>query len=375
MVRTATVVIGSATVLIVFLPPSNSDLSRTLNSSRGKSRKPAATRTSGSTLASTFAGLPSARANNTSTARFRCSIFFASLFRGLLFRGSLFRGSFGGPRERLGIGTLHARPQTRQRAELQLLHRAFRLADLPRHFLNAFLFHEPQHNHTLLLGGQCIDQPKQSGPPFHLFKFCVAGRRSFDQPRLVHHLLPAPPLPAVRNQIRGNPEQPRRKRNPPPFKPLQVSQRMMKHFRSEVFGFRAISHPPHHVRVHPLEIILVKLRKARRILLRRLDQKPLVCFFPQSLQTDSPRGVVLHRDNETGREKVTQGFQPGAPFLAYFARSGRAIQSLPTKSTGLCDIQPCASPAICVMIDPNKHLFFENSIGQSKSFVCNILRV
>src|SRR5580658_5924016 len=137
MVRTATVVIGSATVLIVFLPPSNSDLSRTLISSRGKSRKPAATRTSGSTLASTFAGLPSARANNTSTARFRCSIFFASLFR----------GSFGGPRERLGIGTLHARPQTRQRAELQLLHRAFRLADLPRHFLNAFLFHEPQYNH------------------------------------------------------------------------------------------------------------------------------------------------------------------------------------------------------------------------------------
>jgi len=40
-----------------------------------------------------------------------------------------------------------------------------------------------------------------------------------------------------------------------------------------------------------------------------------VFFVPsrQSLQKDSPRGVVLHRDNETGREKVTQGFQPGAP--------------------------------------------------------------
>src|SRR5580700_11134324 len=186
---------------MVFLPSSSSDLSRALNFSRGRLRKFAARRASGSTLASTFAGLPSDRVSNTSTARFSCSAFLASLFRGL----------FGGFRERLGIGTLHARPQTRQRAELQLLHRAFRLADLPRHFLNAFLFHEPQYNHTLLLGGQCIDQPKQSGPPFHLFKFCVAGRRSFDQPRLVHHLLPAPPLPAVRNQIRGNPEQPRRK--------------------------------------------------------------------------------------------------------------------------------------------------------------------
>src|SRR5580658_5033629 len=205
MVRTATVVIGSATVLIVFLPPSNSDLSRTLNSSRGKSRKPAATRTSGSTLASTFAGLPSARANNTSTARFRCSIFFASLFRGLLFRGSLFRGSFGGFRERLGIGTLHARPQARQRAELQLLHRAFGLANLPRHFLNAFLFHKPQHHHALLLSGQRVDQPKQSCPPFHFFELSVAGRRGVDQSRLVRHLLSIRALPAIRNQIRRNP--------------------------------------------------------------------------------------------------------------------------------------------------------------------------
>ena len=86
---------------------------------------------------------------------------------------------------------------------------------------------------------------------------------------------------------------------------------MMKYLRSQILGFRAISHPPHHVRIHPLEIIFVKLRKARRILLRRLDQKPLVrlaFFVPsrQSLQTDSPRGVVLHRDNGCGQGKVTE---------------------------------------------------------------------
>src|SRR5271154_1654981 len=99
---------------------------------------------------------------------------------------------------------------------------------------------------------------------------------------------------------------------------------MMKHLGGQILSFRAIPHPPHHVRIHPLEIILVKLCKARRILLRRLDEKPLVRFFPQSLQTDSPRGVVLHRDN--GREEESYGIRScprlepsGAPFLAYSA--------------------------------------------------------
>jgi hypothetical protein len=58
----------------------------------------------------------------------------------------------------------------------------------------------------------------------------------------------------------------------------------MKYLGGQVFRLCAVSHPPHHVRIHPLEIILVKLRKARRVVLRRLDQKPLVRFFPQSLQ-------------------------------------------------------------------------------------------
>src|SRR5258708_777122 len=136
---------------MVLLPSRNSDFSRTLNSSRGMPRKSAATRPSGSTLASTLAGLLSALASKASTARFSCSIFLVSLFRGF--------------RERLGIGTLHARPQTRQRAELQLLHRAFSLANLPRHFLNAFLLHDPQHHNPPLLGRQTIPHPNHPPPP------------------------------------------------------------------------------------------------------------------------------------------------------------------------------------------------------------------
>src|SRR5260370_20232891 len=158
---------GSATVLMVYLPSSNSDFSRVLNSSRGRLRKSAATSTRGSTIASTFGSLPSARASKVSTAWFNCSIFLASLFPGSFFPL---------PRERLGIGTLHARPQTAKRAELQLLHRAFALADFPRHFLDAFLFHEPQHHHSLLLGRQQIHQTKQRCPALHFFKFHALGR-------------------------------------------------------------------------------------------------------------------------------------------------------------------------------------------------------
>ena len=61
----------------------------------------------------------------------------------------------------------------------------------------------------------------------------------------------------------------------------------MKHLGGQILGFRAIPNPPHHVRIHALEINFVELRKARRILLRRLDQKPLVrlAFFVPSRQS------------------------------------------------------------------------------------------
>src|SRR5258708_5152336 len=139
-----TAAMGSATVDILLLP-SNLDFSRALKFSRGRSRRSAAMRTRGSTLASSLGSLPSARASNTSTARFSCSIFFASLFPGF--------------RERLGIGIPQSRPQSAERAELQLLHSALGLADLPRHFFDALLLHEPQYDYTPFLDCHRIHAP------------------------------------------------------------------------------------------------------------------------------------------------------------------------------------------------------------------------
>src|SRR6267143_1333838 len=104
---------------------------------------PATKRTSGSTLASTLGGLPSDRASKASTAWFSCSILFASLSRGF--------------RERLGIGTLHSRPQGGERSKLQLLHRTLGLADLLRYFLNTFLLDEAQHHNPPLFHRQRLD--------------------------------------------------------------------------------------------------------------------------------------------------------------------------------------------------------------------------
>src|SRR5205085_2776770 len=127
---------GSATVDIRFLP-SSSDFNRALNIAFGRLRNSAAMRTNGSSSGPIFPTCPSFRAIICSSARFNCSIFFVSPFPGC--------------RERLGIGTLHARPQTGQGPELQLLHSAFCLANLPRYFFDAFLFYEPQYEDFLLL--------------------------------------------------------------------------------------------------------------------------------------------------------------------------------------------------------------------------------
>ncbi len=104
-----TFVTGSATVDIRFLPP-NSDFNRALKLALGRLRKSAAMRTRGSISAApafvsfSRSNRPSFRASIASTALFSCSIFLVS--------------SFPGFRERLGIGTLHARPQAAERAEL-----------------------------------------------------------------------------------------------------------------------------------------------------------------------------------------------------------------------------------------------------------------
>ena len=68
----------------------------------------------------------------------------------------------------------------------------------------------------------------------------------------------------------------------------------MEDFRGQVLGFRAILDPPHDVGVDPFKIDFIEIGKAGGVLLRSLDQKPLVRFFLQSLQ-HILRGPALHK--------------------------------------------------------------------------------
>src|SRR5207302_8016474 len=178
----------------------------------GRLRNSAAMRTNGSTSAPGFPTRPSLRAIICSSARFNCSIFLLSPFPGF--------------RERLGIRTLHTRPQTGQGPELQLFHRAFSLANLPRHFFDAFLFHEPHYIDFFLLRRQTLNEAEERRPALDGLDVRRTDLRLIDR-RVVRNLA-SRSLVTVGDQIRCDPEQPRRKRNPTPLESLQIRQRLLK---------------------------------------------------------------------------------------------------------------------------------------------------
>jgi hypothetical protein len=175
-------------------------------------------------------------------------------------------------------------PAASQRAELQLLHRALGLANLPRHFLDAFLLHEAQHHHSPLFRRQSIDQPKQRCPALDVFDF---NRR---WPARIRSAPARPPTPRGSGAASGpKSDSPRCETATPQTesRATQIGASWPAHDetpRRQVFRLRPVSHSPHHVGIHALEIVLVKLGEARRVLLRRFDQKPLVRFFVPSLR-------------------------------------------------------------------------------------------
>src|SRR5450432_2282139 len=99
---------GSATDM-EDLPDNSWLFNRCLKSSRGIDYSSSAMRISGFTAASTRPRLPSDRDIIRSTALLNCSIFLGSI---------LFGSPLPGCRERLGIGTLQARPKAAEGAKL-----------------------------------------------------------------------------------------------------------------------------------------------------------------------------------------------------------------------------------------------------------------
>src|SRR5277367_5396844 len=86
----------------------------------------------------------------------------------------------------------------------------------------------------------------------------------------------------------------------------------MKHVGRQVLGVRADVHPPCHERIHALEVVVVKLREAGGIPLRRLDQETFIRSLLHSLQPilRSTRSLL---GKLPASRKVTREFGPPGP--------------------------------------------------------------
>src|SRR5713226_7787317 len=117
----------------------------------------------------------------------------------------------------------------------------------------------------------------------------------------------------------------------------------MKYVGGKILRLVPVADPARDIRVHPFEIVLVKLGEADRVALRRLDQLPLrpvfrfdtastalrpellapgyrfhgrpfqFRFSPSGLQCGITRHTRLYLYEPLTIEKVTQGLSPPAP--------------------------------------------------------------
>src|ERR1700730_2695738 len=135
--------------------------------------------------------------------------------------------------------TLHQRSQLLQRAKLQLLHRSFALSELLRDFPNTPLLDETLKYHVSLLRRKLFNQSKQ--PCSSLSSLVL---RSGAQLRWVIdiHRLARRVFQLIKNRVRRNTKEPSGERSPRPCITFQVSKRLVKNLRSQIFRFIAIAH-------------------------------------------------------------------------------------------------------------------------------------
>src|SRR5579864_8772046 len=217
---------------------SKSAFRRALKFSRGISRKSSAMRSSGARLRSKSFPSPARLPAGASMACTACSSWSI--------------------RERLAMCALQAFAQFLQCAELQLLYRSFRPAQLLRNLSNAPLLHEALVNHSPLLTGKLPDHPKQPGPRFQLFllRFC-AGFRVI----LPRRCLAGGPLRVIDHQVCGDANEPSRKRCAAPLERGQTGQCPVKHLGGQILGLVSLPHPPRDKRINTLKVKLIQISK------------------------------------------------------------------------------------------------------------------
>ncbi len=170
-------------------------------------------------------------------------------------------------------------PQVYECAELELFHRSFTTPDLLRDFTNALLLGKTKLHDAPLIGRQSLDEVKKTCSLLRFFHPRLMRGLQRGNLRLgIEAFPPSAPVPVVQH-VRGDTQQPGRKRQPTPFELRKICQSAMKNVRGNIFGFGPARNPPCHERVHAAEVSFVECVKAAGVPLCRLDKEPLVGFL------------------------------------------------------------------------------------------------
>src|SRR5215471_3555894 len=155
---------------------------------------------------------------------------------------------------------LHLSPQVFYCPKLKLLHCALAPAHLLRDLANALLLYKPQMNDPELSLRQPVHQLKQHGVALRFGGLDWVRRWRLD--------LTPQAFEVVRDSMRRNPQQPCAKGSPSPFVLPDSGQGLAENVRGQVFGLMPVPYTADHVAIDPIEMLLVKLAKARRVALR-----------------------------------------------------------------------------------------------------------
>src|SRR5882724_3603466 len=198
------------------------------------------------------------------------------------------------------IGIPHVSSQGLERAELELLHRAFRTPERLGDLANALLLDEAGQDDALLIVGQASDDIGQHGPTVDVGRGAghVGTRRRLSP-------LSRQALPAVGDGISGDLEEPGGERDAAPLEAAEVGERLVEDLGRQILRLAPAAGSAGNVRVHPVEVPLIERAEALRVRLGSLDQEALVVSARGDLRRRCARRHGLIPYNGRGRAKVT----------------------------------------------------------------------
>jgi len=164
----------------------------------------------------------------------------------------------------------HLIPQVFNRSKLKLFNCTLTTAEFLGNLANRVLVNEASPNYVTLIVGQAIDELRKQRLVFR-----TVNNSGFFQVIRWNLWMLGGTLPLARNQVHGDPKQPRNKRRTLPFESCKPRESLMEDLGGDILGFFAAGHAPSDKGIDPVKISFVQRRKTTWIALSSLNQIPL----------------------------------------------------------------------------------------------------